>query len=294
MNPIKKFNRNRWSLAFFDEKALPEVLRGNFACVNWMKYNLKDRWFADPFILSVSDDEIVVLVEELSYTINRGRLAKLIVDPRTYNLKEYKIILDKDTHLSFPMILRDGKDVVIIPENSASGKSMAYRYNVKNDELTEIAVVCDRPLTDATVFDIGDKSFMFATSLPDPNGRTLEIFNFDKSQLNATPHSVVKFSAPIARNAGIPFLFNGRLIRPAQDCDGAYGRGVILQELEYLPLVDKFQFKTIGEIYPFAFRYNLGLHTLNCHQGMFVIDGRGLLYPFIGRIVRPIINLLKR
>ncbi len=294
MNLLKKYNHNRWNLAFFDESALRDVLNGEFGKIHWMEYDFTDRWFADPFILSVSDDEITVLVEELSYAINRGRLAKLIVDRHTYNLKEYKIILDKNTHMSFPMILRDGNDVVIIPENSASGECTAYRYNVKNDELTEIAVVCDKPLADATVFDIGDRSFMFATSQPDSNGRTLEIFNFDKSQLNATPHSVVEFSAPIARNAGKPFLFDGKLVRPAQDCDGAYGKGVILQEIDYSEKMDKFQFIEIGKIYPFSFKYNLGLHTLNYHQGLFVIDGRGFLYPLIGRVVRPVINFLKR
>lgn len=36
------------------------------------------------------------------------------------------------------------------------------------------------------------------------------------------------------------------------------------------------------------------LHTLNTYNGMCVIDARGLLYPSIGRIVRPIINSLRR
>ena len=32
--------------------------------VNWLHHNYKDRWFADPFILDVTDTEIIVLVEE--------------------------------------------------------------------------------------------------------------------------------------------------------------------------------------------------------------------------------------
>jgi hypothetical protein len=294
MNIIKKLNRNRWDLAFFEKNDLNNVLAGDYSNVHWMKYCDKSRWFADPFILEVTDDYIIVLVEELSYDLNRGRLAKLTVNRKTWKMDECKIILDLTTHLSFPMIIRRGDEVIVIPENSASGCSIAYRYNLSNDTLEKLAKVSNDALTDAVSFDLNGKSYLFATKQPAPNGNQLSIYSFDKSELKASLLSTVTFDKPIARNAGKPFEYNGKLVRPAQDCDGAYGKGVIIQEIVYNSDNDSFGFNELGSIYPFNFKYNLGVHTLNVHAGMCVIDGRGLLHPYWGRIVRPVINLVRR
>ena len=293
MNPLKKFNRNRWNLAFFDEASLKNVLSGDYSSVKWMRYADKSRWYADPFILRVTEDEIILLVEELSYEINRGRIAKLVVDRRTFKLLSMKIILDLPTHLSFPMIFRKGEDVIVIPENSASGKSSAYRYNEESDEMQFIGVVCEQPLTDAAILEYGDSSYILATSLPNPNGNKLQIFELDNERLKAQPLYDFIFDSTVARNAGSPFKMDGKLYRPAQDCSGEYGKGVIIQEIEIDTKTSQMNFKDEASIYPFNYNYHLGLHTLNIHDGMCVIDARGLLYPHIGRIVRPIINSLR-
>lgn len=116
MNPIRNLNRNRWNLAFFEETSLKNVLSGDYSRVKWMHYADKSRWYADPFILRVTENEIVLLVEELSYEINKGRIAKLIVDRKTFKLLSMKIILDLPTHLSFPMIFRNEDSIIVIPE----------------------------------------------------------------------------------------------------------------------------------------------------------------------------------
>lgn len=291
---LREYNYNCWNLAFFEEKDLENVLMGNYSNIYWMKYSDKSRWFADPFILSVSDDEIVLLVEELLYDINKGRIAKLTVDRITWKLKSMKIILELDTHLSFPMIFRRDEDIIIIPENSASGKSMAYQYIPDDDSVVLLITVCDEPLTDATIFSSNYGTYLMATSTPNQNGADLSIYDFSLDTLKAKNKRIVKFDKQIARNAGVPFKHNGKWYRPAQDCSGAYGKGVVLQEISYNDTLDCFTFENKGSIYPFNRRYHLGLHTLNCYDGMCVIDARGLLHPIFGRVVRPLINLIKR
>lgn len=294
LQSLGALNRNRWNLAFFEEASLKNVLSGDYSRVKWMHYADKSRWYADPFILRVTENEIVLLVEELSYEINKGRIAKLIVDRRTFKLLSMKIILDLPTHLSFPMIFRNEHSIIVIPENSASGKSSAYSYDAETDEMHFIEDVCDLPLTDATILQYGDKNYILATSLPDPNGNRLQIFEFDNENLKARPLYDCTFDSSVARNAGSPFIIDGRLYRPAQDCNGEYGKGVCIQELEIDESTDRFRFKNVASIYPFNSHYHLGLHTLNIHDGMCVIDGRGLLHPYIGRVVRAVINSLRR
>jgi len=289
MNWLKKYNRNRWNLAFFPEKRLDSVLAGDYSAVRWMKYSDRTRWFADPFILEVFDTQIALLVEEFSYSMNKGRIAKLIVNRRTWKLESMKIILELGTHLSFPMILRRDKDIIIIPENSVSGASYAYRYSPYDDSVAQIAVVINEPLTDATILRIDGTSKLLSTSVPTQNGSEISVFDFNETTLEATNKTTICFDHAIARNAGSPFLHNGKIFRPAQDCEGAYGKGVIVQEIEYDDNGD-LRFKDVASIYPFAFKYHLGLHTLNVYDGMCVIDARGLLYPRLGRLVRPLVS----
>ncbi len=88
----------------------------------------KDRWFADPFLLDVTDEEIIILAEEYEHKLAKGRLAKLIIDKKSYKLKSYKIILELPTHLSFPIYYRKDDKIYIYPENSESGKCTLYLY----------------------------------------------------------------------------------------------------------------------------------------------------------------------
>lgn len=93
LNALKQYNRNRWNLAFFDVKHLNNIMTGNYSGVRWMKYNDTTRWFADPFILDINQYTIEVLVEELSYESNKGRIAKLTINRDTLELEKMKILL---------------------------------------------------------------------------------------------------------------------------------------------------------------------------------------------------------
>jgi hypothetical protein len=60
----------KYNIGFVDG-SLESIIAGEPMKVNWMKHSYKDRWFADPFILDVTDDEIIVLVEEWYDPIDR-------------------------------------------------------------------------------------------------------------------------------------------------------------------------------------------------------------------------------
>ena len=47
------------------EGGIAEVMDGQMN-VKWLQYPVKDRWFADPFVLEVDNDSIVLLVEVYS------------------------------------------------------------------------------------------------------------------------------------------------------------------------------------------------------------------------------------
>ena len=104
----------RYNIGFVEEN-VDDVINGKPITVNWLKHSYKDRWFADPFILDVTDDEFVVLVEEWYDPIQRGRISKLIVDRNTYELKSLKVMIDEGFHMSFPAITRKPDGIYIQP-----------------------------------------------------------------------------------------------------------------------------------------------------------------------------------
>ncbi len=119
---------NEWQIGF------PQTTRENIATGSNYKIALlkgvpNDRWFADPFVLDVTPTHIILLVEEFVKATAKGRIARLTVSRNDYTLERNDTLLDLDTHLSFPTIVRQGDAVYVIPENSAGGKLNAYLYD---------------------------------------------------------------------------------------------------------------------------------------------------------------------
>lgn len=249
----------------------------------------KDRWFADPFILDVTDTVIIVLVEEFSYRINRGRLAKLIIDKETFQLKSMKIVLDLNTHLSFPAILRDGTDIYIYPENSASGSSMLYKYNSEDDSVSVIKQLSNQPLTDAIITKIDDSSYIFTTEIPAQNGNKLSIYTaLDDMESYKLIQNITLFDNT-ARSAGDIFVDNGKIVRPAQNCNGGYGVGLVFQEIIKDSKGD-FVLKELFRRKPI--KNYIGMHTYNQYKGCYVVDLHARRYPYLHKCLQFLKNLM--
>lgn len=273
---IKKYaHRSHWNIGFVEDD-IRDVLHADRLDIHWMQPWLKDRWFADPQLLSVDDKEIVVLVEEFAYSNRRGRIAKLTVSRADYTLKEMKIVLDLPTHLSFPFIYRKGDDILIMPENCKSDATKMYRYDPATDRLTPVSRVTGIPVTDAVITRTPDgREWMLSTKEPMQNKDRLDVyaFNPDTLSINDTPAQTITFASNIARNAGEVFYVDGVMYRPAQDCNKCYGNGVVLQRIDYEG--GKFTMTDVNSFHSDYSEMDMGYHTFNMKNGLIVVDGHG-------------------
>lgn len=137
MMKLRELRHNLWNIGFIEE-GLADTLTNHDPNIHWVKKQFKDRWFADPFILDVTDSDIIILAEEYCYKIRRGRIARVVIDRKTYEEKDFEIILDLPTHLSFPFIIRQNGKVYVMPENSASGCSTIYEYDDDSRKMTPL------------------------------------------------------------------------------------------------------------------------------------------------------------
>ena len=135
--------------------------------VKWMKHNYRDRWFADPFVISETDDCYIVLVEECMHASGRGRIARLHVTKDTCELVKNETILDLPTHLSFPNFVINQTTTYLYPENASAGNTRYYRYG---DVLDCCGIMTDEPLADAVMVEHQNEYYILATKGGDCNG----------------------------------------------------------------------------------------------------------------------------
>ena len=279
----------RYNIGFVEEN-VDDVINGKPITVNWLKHSYKDRWFADPFILDVTDDEFVVLVEEWYDPIQRGRISKLIVDRNTYELKSLKVMIDEGFHMSFPAITRKPDGIYIQPECGATHRLVEYKYNEEQDHFEKINVICDLPLTDSVRNTLFNEDLMFSTKLPDANGKELGIYYWNKSQSRYQIKDYYHFQENLSRMAGNFFICNGKIYRPAQVCIESYGDAVSIQEVTYNN--EKWIFRELRRIYSPHPDMNLGFHTFNEYNGFVVVDAVGYRKPKLCRFIRKMKQLL--
>ena len=288
---IKYYNNQNWNIGFVGTTPKELVENQKLGSVEWLKHPYKDRFFADPFIYSVSEKEIVVFVEELEFDKPIGRLSELIVDAKSKKLVRKYTLLELDTHLSYPAIIRRGDDVFVCPENGASGKLSLYKYNGVTHALEFVSVIMNESLADATIRQIGDKFYMFATKVSNTQG---DLYLYQSTCFDGEYQEVglVAKGRGNARPAGDIFEVEGVLYRPAQNCSKCYGGATEIMQITKCE-DGCFEEKHLFSLPPTSFRYNLGLHTLNFHGNIGVIDGYGYLYPLIGRLLHFVRKIIK-
>ena len=287
----KKLTLEKWNIAFI-ENPIEEVINNAPLQFKWLEHTCKDRWFADPFILEVTDNEIILLVEEFYDPIKRGRISKLIVDKRTKKLKDIQTILELDSHLSFPAIWRENDNIYIYPENSDASNLTIYKYDASNNIVTPVKTICKKPLTDAIITDLFEgRKMIFSTNLPTQNKNKLSIYEYNENNNLLNKYTDFIFEENIARMAGDFFMHNNKIYRPAQDCNKGYGKAVLIQEV--IKDNENFVFYEIRRIKSPHPNLELGFHTFNLYKDTIVVDARGYRHPIVGRFCSKLRNIFK-
>jgi hypothetical protein len=293
LNKIKKHLRGKylhenWNIGFINAD-VKEALNSDSWDISWLNHDCRDRFFADPFILEANDKNIVILVEEFYYPDYKGRIAKLTVDRKNFSLTKNDTVLELETHLSFPAIFRHDNKIWLYPENSADGKLTLYQFDVMNNTVIPVSKLSADPLTDAVITEQFCKPYLFTTKLPDDSGSVLLIYKAEQWNGSFKLLQTVEFREKIARNAGNIFEFDGMILRPVQDCNKGYGKGLVFQIINYEN--GEFSFSEYKRFYPNSKKYNCGLHTFNLSENQDIIAVDGYSLPLINRIMMKVFYL---
>lgn len=275
-------NGSNWNIGFCDMTPEELVAEKKLEPIQWMKHPYKDRFFADPFIYKVTEQEIIVFVEEYVFDNPPGLIVELVVDRKSKQLKKRYELLRLPTHLSYPAIIREGGETYVYPENGNSGELNIYRYDEVQHKLVEPVCILNEAVADSTMCRLTNGQFLLvATKYPDNQENA---YAYESSSVKGPFEPIgsgpFQTSRAYSRPAGDFFEAFGQLYRPAQNCIGSYGASTNVLEFD----ASNFKEKEAFELNPQARSYPLGLHTINFYEGLCVVDGLGYLYPILGQI----------
>lgn len=287
MSRNNDFFHKCWALAFV-KGGMDAVFSGKPLELDMVKNPFKDRWFADPFVLDVTDDEIQLLVEELRYAHPKGRIAKLTIDRKKMLIVKCDILLEGVHHLSFPNIKRQHGKVYVYPECCLDGDLKIYEYHPEDNSLAFCQVICDEGVWDSSMTSLlGGRKLMGGYQ----NDLFLDIFDWDNEQHRYVHSQSIESPVKNNRLAGGIFEYGGKVYCPTQDCTETYGGGICLKQME---VVDGEVVLHEGRVLRSpSRRYSLGMHTINEYKDVVVVDLRGwknqsarFIYD-LSRIIRP-------
>jgi len=283
--------KRSYHLGFINDKLEDVLYNGKLKPnISWIKeINNSTSWFADPFIISQNSKYIEILAEEFEYANNKGRISHMLVRKDGFVLEKVTPVLDLDTHLSFPnYIVHDGT-IYVYPENYLGGGIRIYEYDIERKKLINPQLLLSENLVDAQMIKIGNDFYIFGVKHVDDNYQytyTKELFIYKSSTLFGEYKFFQKIinSDKIERGAGRMFYYNNKLFRPAQICNGGYGRGLIFFELAFND-DGYFVEKEVNRIFPGLNRYPLQLHTFNKHENLLIVDGYGYSNYYFGYLL---------
>ena len=295
MNPLGKRYYHTWNIGFV-ERSINDILLSddNEVKVNWVKHSYKDRFFADPFILSADDKIIKVLVEDFPYYDKRGMISLLTIDRKTYELIDKKVVLKQPFHMSYPFIMKKNGEVWVAPEASMSGKLYRYFINPSTGMLDNQTILLDEPVLDSTIIEYNGKYWLFCTKKGIASNKDLFIYYSGKPEGPWSSHkrNPVVSDAAMARPAGNMVIIDNVIYRVVQKCDLSYGEAINVTRIEKLS-EEEFSEVFIKEIRAQKDKYSNGFHTINGMENICVVDGIKKDFAPFRRIYFEICNYLK-
>ncbi len=274
---------NAYYIGFLRDAEMSLPIDERYSRVRWLDVRKfkSEGWFADPFILSVNDNIIEIFAEEMIYKTGRGIIVYLKVDINSCEILDKHTMLELDTHLSFPIYIWDNKKLYVYPENYQSGGLAIYEYDEQSKSLVSPRKIINAPLLDTQIVKLEESYYafgvLFQTGLQ-TDTKKLYIYKANKLFGDYKQIQIIENSRSEERGAGLIYTEDDRLIRPAQSCEGGYGREVILYDLQKNHI--GFEEKEISRVTPDRKAPNGKiLHTYNKMDGWVVIDGWRYKHP---------------
>lgn len=191
-----------------------------------------------------------------------------------------KVAIQLPYHVSYPYLFENKGEIYCVPETREAKEIGLYRSEEFPSRWRKVAtLVRDFAGVDSTVFRYG--RYLWLTSA-DRVGSLFRLHIWYSEDLLGPWRShmanPVKSDIRSTRPAGTPFMYDGHLFRPAQDCSRTYGGRIVLNRVTCLEPTE-FAEQQAGTLEPFADSpYPDGLHTICALENMTLVDAKRIVF----------------
>lgn len=275
------FRHELWAIGIAEAPIQRFLREGGRPKIKWLPARARNQYLADPFGI-VRDGKRIVFAERFDHRRDKGWIVQIMLSDGPGDDPELTS-LELETHLSYPFVFSDEGKLFGVPENFESGSISIYEVKVGKPSHWRKSgdLIADFPGIDSTLFFWDDHWWIFATDRD--TGPDSHLYAWYASTLEGpwSPHAQnpIKIDIRSARPAGTPFIDQGRLIRPAQDCSQTYGGRVALNRIVRLD-PEGFDEATVAWVEPDPRgEWPDGLHTLS-HLGSMatLVDGKRITF----------------
>ena len=246
------------------------------AAIIWLPEQPYFRFLADPFGLWC-EGQLHLFVEAYDYRTRHGVIDRLVLDT-DFRPIDRETVLREPWHLSYPFIFQGEGAVWMLPEASRSGGLTLYRAaEFPRRWEKAVQIMLDPVPIDATPAFHEGRWWLFYSGGAHRADRMGALHAAWADRLEGPWHShpanPIRRDIAGGRPGGTPFLSDGLLALPVQDCSETYGGAIRILRFECLS-PDAVKTVLGPPIAPPAGRYRDGLHTLSGCGPVTLIDSK--------------------
>lgn len=263
---------DQWNVGLVREPISRFLEPGFVPTVEWFDDTRgTNHYLADPFALATAAGSVEVYAEDYDYTTRLGSIARL--DFR--NMSRTTVDHASSAHASYPFTFEhDGQTLVAMQITGLAGVPL---FRPDGDRLMPAGrLPVDGEVLDPTLVQHDARWWVFFTRPGETSLTELHIWFADSLHGGWSPHPAnpVKTDVRSARPGGTPFVHEGELYRPAQDCSTTYGGAVSINRVDTLTL-DMFSESVVRVIEPDpSGPYPHGVHTLSAAGPFTLLDAK--------------------
>lgn len=246
--------------------------------IQWLRHRAAD-FLADPFVFGLPDRRYI-MGESLDRATQTGFITCVEVGDGGTVLGE-RAVIRSATHLSYPYLFEHEGALYMVPESAQDRCVALYRAVDAPYEWERVATLIEGVAAcDNTILRHDGLWWLFCTDKS--RDSNLNLFLYHAKELvgpwRAHVANPVKTDIRSSRPAGMPFLTDGRLYRPAQDCAKSYGDAITFNRVTKLTeqefseeLVSTFRLGAGGNA-------SSGAHTISYSHGVMAIDSKTTVF----------------
>ena len=266
--------RQQWNIGVVN-KSIQSFVEEKEYEVEWFPIADGTYYLADPFGAIISG-EMFIFMEEYDHNKRKGKISYVKLNERNNPLK-IKTAIENSYHMSYPYIFEYKKEVYSIPETYENNEATIYRVRTPSNWERKHTIVEGIDVVDPSLIEYDGKWWLFFTRAYDDANLYLwyteDLFGDWRPHKNNPIKSDIRSSRP----GGTMFIHDGRLYRPAQDCEKYYGVNIVINQVMNISPTEYLEVP-VSVISPNDTTLG-GVHTVSTLGEMTLIDG----FKFVGR-----------